>query len=93
MEGIKRNLEICRKCDWFKNVGILGGMYYCMLSGSLMEGYSFEDGRHFVKLNSFLKTDWDNQDIPDCCEFKAEHCVMEWNGDEKENDDGRRSEQ
>lgn len=92
MEGIKRNLKICRKCDMFKVVSLLGEMYYCMLSGAIMEGY-FEDGQHYVKLNSFSKTNWANQDIPDCCEFKAEYCVMEWSGDEKENDDGRRSEQ
>lgn len=60
-------------------------MCHCTLTGSIMKGYTVEDGRPCVNLNCFSKDNWANQDIPDCCEFKAEYCIKEWNGKENEN--------
>lgn len=87
MEAIKRNWKICEKCNWFSEVRIFDGMYHCAKSGSIMEGYFFEDGQERVKLNCFSRSSWEQQDVPDNCEYRAEYCIKEWN--EKENNDGR----
>lgn len=79
MEAIKRNWKICEKCNWFRKVRIFDGMYHCMKSGGIMEGYSFEDGHGRVKLNCFSRSGWEQNDVPDNCEYRTEYCIMDWN--------------